>query len=185
MAIFASTLFSLAEMVAAKNADTTSWHTLRVLTYYALVLNLGGAFLSVVIIKMCSDARLAAAMQTLLSEENRHTRPATKDDPKWVNTGSDSDPLAVADGGTSEATTLKGYYPLLESFGVSPLFKWVIRINSWVVVLASVCTITAWSLWVFLNETLVTAGVTIIISGSTLILIVGVFITGNRAQGWR
>jgi hypothetical protein len=186
MALFASGLYSLAGMVADKSADanTTSWHALRVFTYSSIVLNLSGAVFSLVITKMCSDVPLAA-MQTLLSENNKHTPQATKDDPKWINKGSDGIPFAIADQGTLEATILEDHYTLLESFGMSSTYKWVIRINSGVLVVACVCTFTALSLWTFLNETLITAGVTMIVFGSTAILVASVFIMGNRGQGWR
>ena len=185
MALFASGLYSLAGMVAAKSseANTAPWHTLRVFTYSAIILNLSGAVFSLVITKMCSDLPLAA-LQTLLSESNKHT-PATKGDPKWINKGDDNIPFAAADEGTLEASILDDHYTLLESFGMSRSFKWVIRINSWILVIACVCTFTALSLWTFLNETLITAGVTMIVFGSTAITVACVFIIGNMAQGWR
>jgi hypothetical protein len=87
----------------------------------------------------------------------------------------------------AEVTILEDYYTLLESFGMSSSYKWVIPINSWVLVVAWVWIFTALStlvytptfvsppalsLWTFLNETLITAGVTMIVFGSTAILVV-------------
>jgi len=72
----------------------------------------------------------------------------------------DGHDMPKADEGTLETT-------ILESFGMSLSYKWVIRINSWVGVVACV--------WVylhrvvsFLNETLITAGVTMIVLGPRL-----------------
>jgi hypothetical protein len=63
LALFAGVLASLAQTVAG-NVDVdespASWKALRVFLYSAIMLNLSGAFVSLMMVKLCSDFPLAA-----------------------------------------------------------------------------------------------------------------------------
>jgi hypothetical protein len=62
LALFAGALASIAQTVATTvdEADSpASWKAMRVFLYSAIMLNFSGAFLSLMIVKMCSDLPLA------------------------------------------------------------------------------------------------------------------------------
>src|SRR5277367_2067711 len=63
MALFAGALASLAQIVAGsvdQDEGPASWKALRVFLYPAIMLNLSGAFISLMMVKVCTDFPLAA-----------------------------------------------------------------------------------------------------------------------------
>ncbi|KIM22694.1 hypothetical protein M408DRAFT_332815 [Serendipita vermifera MAFF 305830] len=64
MALFAGALVSLAQIMEGVDPEdpkttTASWQAMRVFLYGSVMLNLAGAFLSRITIKMCTDLSLA------------------------------------------------------------------------------------------------------------------------------
>jgi hypothetical protein len=62
LALFAGALTSIAQTVSATvdvDDSPASWKAMRVFLYSAIMLNFSGAFLSLMIVKMCSDLPLA------------------------------------------------------------------------------------------------------------------------------
>ena len=173
MALFAGALVSLAQIVSAadQNMDTTSvsWGALRVFLYSAIMLNLGGAFMSLITIKMCSDLPLAA-QQTLLREGHAGS----------------SHPLSkIARGETIDTNDLKNHFRLLRAMGMSPWYQRVDGLSTWMLIIACVCTFAALTFWVFLSGTIATAGVTMVIFGPVAIIIVIAFVYASQGQGWQ
>ncbi|KIM29792.1 hypothetical protein M408DRAFT_22657 [Serendipita vermifera MAFF 305830] len=211
MALFAAALVSLAQMIgdAAAQATGASWEALKFFTYAAIMLNLGGAFLSLIIIKMCSDLPLAAQQRLLEPGANdfttsgspygpplRRSAPTntssvmnTKDqavfDPNWIDTHNENIPLAAAQDGILSPEILVNHFLLLESFGMSKRYRIVDRLGAWSLVAACVCTFAAFSFWTFLTEGVATAGATMVIFGSTAIIVMTVYAIGSLGQGWR
>lgn len=76
MALFAGALASLAQSVAA-NVDTddspAAWKALRVFLYSAIMLNISGAFISLMLVKICSDFPLVAYES---ADQKRPEKPA-------------------------------------------------------------------------------------------------------------
>lgn len=173
MALFAGALVSLAQIVAgaAQTGDTTSasWAALRVFLYAAIMLNLGGAFLSLICIKMCSDLPLAAQQRLLREGSPTSTSALSK----------------VARGETLDADILGDHFGLLRIMGMSPWYRLVDQMSSWVLIVACVCTFIALTFWIFLSETIVTAGVTMVIFGPVAILVILVFVFASLGQGWQ
>jgi hypothetical protein len=129
------------------------------------------------VIKMCHDVPWTA-LRAQHSEMNRQAQQASEDhDHKGINKGSGGTSSSAADEGTLAPTTIvqQDRYTELESFGMSPMFKRLIKFNHWVFFAAYLCTATALGLQVLNKGTLVTAVGITIIYGSTTILAVGVF----------
>ena len=207
MALFATALVSLAQMIAgvdATNANTPSWAALRFFTYAAIILNLSGAVVSLVIIKMCSDVPLAAQQKILevdesdlrdtnqISSQNQHTLPSMRPstavsifDPEWITSRNRNISLAAAREGVLLPEILLDHFRLLESFGMSMKYRIVDQSANCILMAACACTFTATAFWTFLTESIVTAGITMISFGPTGILVLTVFLIGNRGQGWR
>jgi hypothetical protein len=208
MALFAAALVSLAQMVAsvdtAANTSTPSWEALRFFTYAAITLNLSGAVVSLIVIKMCSDIPLAAQQKLLevdesdltdtnqISSQNQHALVSIPPntavsifDPDWITPGNRNIPLAAARDGVLVPELLLDHFRLLESFGMSTNYRIVDKSTNRILMAACACTFTAMSLWVFLTESITTAGITMISFGSTAILVLTVFLIGNVGQGWR
>jgi hypothetical protein len=188
----------------ATNTNTLFWEALRFFTYTAIILNLGGAVVSLMIIKMCSDLPLAAQQKLLEIDESdltdihqgysqsHDTLPrippntvANIFDPNWITAKNRNIPLAAARDGVLVPDLLLDHFCLLEGFGMSKKYRIVDQSSSWVLMAASACTFVALCLWAFLTGAAITAGVTMISFGFTGILVVTVFLIGNRAQGWR
>jgi hypothetical protein len=208
MALFAAALVSLAQMIAAidnpTNTSTLSWEALRFFTYAAIILNLSGAVVSLMIIKMCSDLPLTAQQKLLEvnesdltdinqgSSQNQYALPSIPPntavsifDPDWITARNRNIPLAAARDGVLVPEILLDHFRLLESFGMSEKYRTVDQSSSWVLMAACACTFAALGLWIFLTEANITAGITMISFGSTGILVLTVFLIGNRGQGWR
>ncbi|KIM29790.1 hypothetical protein M408DRAFT_328615, partial [Serendipita vermifera MAFF 305830] len=139
MALFAGALISLAQIVAgAGNGDDTSslsWGALRVSLYAAIMLNLGGAFLSLICIKMCSDLPLAAQQRLLREGCANSTTPLSK----------------LARDETLEQEILGDHFYLLTTMGMSPWYRLVDQLSTYVLIAACVCTFIALTFWVFLS----------------------------------
>jgi hypothetical protein len=217
MALFAAALVSLAQMIAsvdtatntntvdtAANTNTPSWEALRFFTYTAIVLNLSGAVVSLMVIKMCSDVPLAAQQKLLevdesdltdtnqTSSQNQHALPSIPPDtavsifdPEWITARNRNIPLAAAREGVLVPELLLDHFRLLESFGMSTKYRIVDQSASLILMAACACTSAAMGLWIFLTESIVTAGITMISFGSTGILVLTVFLIGSLGQGWR
>jgi len=165
MALFAGALASFAQMANSVNGPTIintssiSWGAWLVFLYAAIIFSLAGSFLSLVIIKMCSDLPLAIRQRIL------HSRvPASGDLP--------------------ETEVLEDHFGLLEAYGMSTNYKLVDRLAGFVLLAACVCTFTALTFWVFLSETKVTAGVTMVLFGVTAIIVLHAYVVGTNGQGW-
>jgi hypothetical protein len=127
MALFAGALASLAQCLESVDKgvtlSSTSWLALRAFLYGAIMLNLCGAFLSLVIIKMCCDLPLAR-----FQRESRGIAPP--EIPSGV------DPWSR--------------YALLHRAGMTRFFFIVEELCYWFLVFACVCTFTTLTLWVSL-----------------------------------
>lgn len=171
--LLAGALVSLAQIVAGavKNGDTSSpsWDALYVFVYSAIMLNIGTAFFSLFCVKLCSDLPLAA-QQRLLREDNA------------ISTSTLS---RIARGETLDVDTLGDHFGLLRSMGMSPWYRMVDLMSSWLLILACVCTFIALTFWVFLSESISTAGVTMVVFGPVAILIILVFALASLGQGWK
>lgn len=207
MALFAAALVSLAQMIAAAAEKTgASWEAMRFFTYAAIMLNLGGAFISLVIIKMCSDVPRAAQQKIVtwgesdlmnvsyqppsipktarITPSGNLNTTATPVNPDWITTKNENIPLSAAQGGILIPEILQDHFLLLESFGMSKKYRFVDRVASWALVAACVCTFAALSFWTFLTEAVVTAGVTMIAFGLTAIIVTTVYFIGSFGQNW-
>jgi hypothetical protein len=172
MALFAGALVSLAQLVGSPNsgpnANSASWSAMMVFLYSAIMLSLGGAFLSLLAIKMCSDLPLAAQQKLLREGSAASNSPLSK----------------IARGETLGSEILEDHFGLLESFGMSNGYRHVDRLCFLVPVAASVCTFAALTFWVFLSETIITAGITMVTFGSVAIIVGYVFNLAGHGQGW-
>jgi hypothetical protein len=75
LALFAGALASIAQTVAGtvdEPDSPASWKALRVFLYSAIMLNFSGAFLSLMIVKMCSDLPLALALSQKEKPQPKH-----------------------------------------------------------------------------------------------------------------
>jgi hypothetical protein len=201
MALFAGALASFAQMVNGVDptkTDTTtlSWGALLVFLYSAIMLSLAGSFLSLIVIKMCSDLPLAA-QQKILEEgsplSNRSTflsgsGPRSAFPFAFVSSVSSHKhkPLSTiaARGGKIDAYILANRSRLLEHFGMSRGFKVVDRMGSFVLLAACICTCAALTFWIFLSEPIVTAGVTMVCFGVTAIIVILAYGFATDGQGW-
>jgi heme A synthase len=172
MALFAGALVSLAQLVGTSNSssdgNSVSWSALLVFLYSAIMLNLGGAFLSLLAIKMCSDLPLAAQQKLLREGSAASKSPLSR----------------IARGETLGTEILEDHFGLLESFGMSRGYRHVDYLCFSSLMAASVCTFVALTFWVFLSETNVTAGITMITFGPVAIIVVRVFVLAGYGQGW-
>jgi hypothetical protein len=165
MALFAGALSSFAQIVSAVDPATVdktsvSWGALLVFLYAAIILSLSQCFISIIIIKMCSDLPLAVRQRILVSHV-----PASGDPP--------------------EADILADHFRLLEAYGMSTEYKQVDRLAGLVLILACICTFTSLTIWIFLSETIATAGVTMVFFGATAIIVIYAYVVGTNGQGWR
>jgi len=165
MALFAGALASFAQIAssvdpAIMDKSSISWGAWLVFLYAAIIFSLAGSFLSLVIIKMCSDLPLAIRQKILLSRV-----PATDDLP--------------------EAEVLADHFRLLEAYGMSTNYKLIDKLAGVVFLAACVCTFTALTFWIFLSETKATSGVTMVLFGITAVIVLGAYIVGTSEQGWR
>jgi hypothetical protein len=133
MALFAGALVSLAQIVEAVTTDTTSasWQALRTFLYGAIMLNLSGAFLSLVTIKMCSDL-------TITRRRNPSQSPPGATFEVQTNTV------------TGNAIRHSRVKTLLDA-GMSPGYKFVDISNALVMTSACISTFASLTFWVFLN----------------------------------
>ena len=194
-------IVSLPSLPGPIDTSGAAWQALRGFTFSAIVLNLGGAFISLMIIKMCTDVPLAAQRRVLEGTDSPlqpSTRPPNMNLPtapltrtpnplsnahlKWVFPNNDNMPLAVAQGGVLVPDLLNNRFLLLERFGMSKWYKNVDLAISWVVISACICTFAALTFWVFLNEWVVTAGLTMISFISTAVIAIGVLFVGGYGQ---
>jgi hypothetical protein len=172
MVLFAGALVSFAQIVSGVDPTTTntgsvSWGALLVFLYGAIILSLGGSFLSLIVIKMCSDLPLAA-QKRILRERSATRKPLSH----------------VAAGGLLSEHVLAHHFLLLETFGMSTTYRLVIRLSDLVLIAACVCTFAALTFWVFLSETIITAGVTMIFFGATGIIVIVAYIIAGNGQQW-
>jgi ethanolamine transporter EutH len=165
MALFAGALVSLAQIVegvdtTSTDTTTASWQALRIFLYGSIMLNLAGAFLSLLTIKMCSDLPLAY--------HQRQLGPGTNADIKL--------PAGVKDWHRSG---------VLLGAGMSRYYSWIDITSTLMLVAACVCTFSALAFWVLLN-TLdpKTSGITMIIFGSVAIVVLGAFAITSLGERW-
>ncbi|KIM29259.1 hypothetical protein M408DRAFT_121521 [Serendipita vermifera MAFF 305830] len=176
---------SLAQMIAsiatAVDTNSGSWVALRFFTFSAIILNLSGAFLSLVTIKMCSDVPVAA--QQMVVKDRRASLRTTR----YLVTPEDLNiPMGVASGkGFLSPTILGNHFLLLRCFGMSKWYKAVDRASSGVLVLACICTFAALTFWMFLNEPQATAGFTMIVGGSSATIVICAVMIAVFNQKWR
>jgi hypothetical protein len=157
------------------------WVALRFFTFSAIILNLGGAFLSLITIKMCSDLPVAAQQRVIKDR----TAP-TRDTPYFLIAEDLDIPLRVATGvGILSPTILDDHFLLLKCFGMSKWYRFVDRATSGVLVVACACTFAALTFWMFLNEPQTTAGVTMITFGLAAIVTICALLIAVSRQGWR
>lgn len=192
LALFASALVSLAQMIASVSTSTVidtsggSWVALRFFTFSAIILNLVGAFLSLVIIKMCSDLPVAAQQKVTRQTGTKNRATQERDIQYWITPEHWNIPYGVATGlGILPPHILENHFLLLRCFGMSKWYEFVDRSSSVVLVLACVCTVAALTFWMFLNEPQMTAGVTMITFGSAAIISICALSISVVGQGWR
>jgi len=183
--LFASALVSLAQMIATVSStvdtDGSSWVALRFFTFSAIILNLSGAFLSLITIKMCSDLPVAAQQRVI---KDRTAPP--RDTPYFITVEDLDIPFRVATGvGILSPTILDDHFLLLKCFGMSKWYRFVDRASSMVLVVACACTFAALTFWMFLNEPQMTAGVTMITFGLAAIITICALLLALSRQGWR
>jgi hypothetical protein len=164
MALFAGALTSFAQIASSVDPSTadkgsTSWGVWLVFLYAAILFSLAGSFLSLMVIKMCSDLPLAIRQRILFSPV-----PASGDLP--------------------EAEVLADHFRLLEAYGMSTKYKLVDRLAGFVLLAACVCTFTSLTFWIFLSETKATAGVTMVLFGLTAIIFLCAYMIGIAGRGW-
>jgi len=184
MALFAGALVSFAQIVNGVNPSTTntqsvSWGALLVFLYGAIMLSLAGSFLSLIMIKMCSDLPLAV-QQTILSKS-----PTRTIIPGHVAVGGQisEDVLASHFGQISE-DVLASHFLLLETFGMSVSYKRVVRLSNLVLIATCISTFMAFTFWLFLSEAIIIAGLTMIFFGAAAIIVTFAYITAGNGQGW-
>jgi len=194
MGLFAGALVSLAQIVnAVPETNITapiSWGAMIVFLYSAIMLSLSGSFLSLVVIKMCSDVPLAA-QQKILDEGRPDLITPTENTAAEANIN--NTPLSPRGGPLSNVVNgevltrhiLSHNRRLLKYFGMSDQFKVVDRLTGFVLIAASVCTFAALAFWIFLSQNLVTAGLTMVFFGLIAIFVVYVYALAIRKQGWR
>lgn len=159
MALFTGALASLAQTLSGDSmidkADTpASWKALRVFLYSAIILNFSGAFLSLAVVKMCTDLPLAAHQAMLLNgPKASHNQPGTVSQ-------------LLIDSGMS-----RGYNTVNLSLTV-------------VFVSACICTFATLTFWVLLSETSIVAGITMIVFGLVGLNAIVVSVITGRGQNW-
>jgi hypothetical protein len=163
MALFAAALVSLAQIVEGvdkTDTTTTSWQALRVFLYGAIMLNLAGAFLSLLTIKMCTDLPLAYHQRQTGRQKNADIK-LPNDVVDWHRSG------------------------ILLGAGMSRYYAWIDLSSTLVLISACVCTFSSLTFWVLLN-TLdpKTSGITMIIFGSVAIVVLGSFAITSLGEGW-
>jgi hypothetical protein len=174
MALFAGALASFAQIVngvdpTKTDTSTFSWGALLVFLYSAIMLSLAGSFLSLIVIKMCSDLPLASQQKVLEERSPLSHKPLSS---------------VAARSGQIDAFILANRSRLLEHFGMSKGFKVVDRMGSFVLLAACVCTCAALTFWIFLSEPIVTAGVTMVCFGVTAIIVILAYRFATNGQGW-
>jgi hypothetical protein len=181
--LLASALVSLVQTVASVSTDTTSpsWQALRGFIYSAIILNLSGAFLALMTIKMCSDLPVVAQQKLIDGLTTSNVPMSSIVEPDWITPEHDNIPFAatIAGKGVLSVKILGDHFLLLRCFGMSRWYKAVVRISSWVLVAACVCSFAALTLWMFLSESVTTAGLTMIPFGITAIIVICVFLVGG------
>jgi hypothetical protein len=169
LALFAGALVSLAQIMenVTNNNTSASWQALRVFLYGAIMLNLTGAFLSLVTIKMCSDLPLANYQKQFKS-----SLPTTS--------------AAVA------PTIPNGVKPwsrlgILLDAGMSPNYTFVDEASKWVLVASGVSTFASLTFWVFLNSNNWNTAViiTMVLFVPAALVVIRAFLIASRGEGWR
>jgi len=163
MALFAGALVSLAQIVesTAQQVDTrpASWQALRVFLYSATILNLTGAFLSLVIIKMCSDLPLAYYQRSC-----RGVTPPTPL-PKGVEPWSRRAILIEA--------------------GMYRRYTFVDGASTLMLLAAIVFTFASFTFWVLLNsQNGITSGVTVTFFGIAALVAFCAFLVAAKGEQW-
>ncbi|KAG8820816.1 hypothetical protein FRC19_008574 [Serendipita sp. 401] len=166
MPLFAGAFVGLAQIVEGVDPEKTkatshSWRALRVFLYGAIMLSLLGAFLSLIIIKMCSDLPIARYQRELKKSQ------------------------AIADPQERPSIEPLSREEILIDAGISPSYFFVDTTSAWVLIFACLFGFISLAFWVAVSaDSRVTAGFTLtifILCG--MIFIVTVRIAG-RAQGW-
>jgi hypothetical protein len=147
-ALFAGALFTLAQLIAGYDTNTTSWAALRFFTYSAIVLSLNGTFMGLLCIDACAHLQRNARLKLLAD--------------------SDSWPGRVARGETLPREILTNNVELLRVFGISRGFETTESIISLSLLFAFIFTITSVTLWVWLSQTYVVAGLITITIGAAI-----------------
>ncbi|KAG8831807.1 hypothetical protein FRC18_005952 [Serendipita sp. 400] len=177
MPLFAGAFVGLAQIVEGVDPEKTkttshSWRALRVFLYGAIMLSLLGAFLSLIIIKMCSDLPIARYQRGLKKKSQAIADPALDIESKSLpQERSSIEPLSREE--------------ILLDAGISPSYFFVDTTSAWVLIFACLFGFISLAFWVAVSaDSRVTAGFTLtifILCG--MIFIVTVRIAG-RAQGW-
>lgn len=172
MALFAGALVSFAQIINGVDSSTgdtssVSWGALLVFLYGSIILSFGGSLISLTVIKMCSDVPIAA-QQKILREGVAKSKTLSQ----------------IAAGGVLSEYALANHFVLLERFGMSKAYKVVIRASNLVFIATSICTFTTLTFWVFLSETIITAGVTMIFFGGTAIIVIAAYLIAGNGQRW-
>ncbi|KIM27174.1 hypothetical protein M408DRAFT_170476 [Serendipita vermifera MAFF 305830] len=166
MALFAGALVSLAQIVEGVDSEdskttTASWQAMRIFLYGSVMLNLAGAFLSLLTIKMCTDLPLAY-----------HQWKSGKRDGPRVNR-----PDRVKDWHR---------FGLLLEAGMSRHYATVDHMSTLALILACVCTFASLTFWVCLNTlNVITSGITMIIFGLVGIAVIVAFVMTIVGEGWK
>ncbi|KIM21412.1 hypothetical protein M408DRAFT_333486 [Serendipita vermifera MAFF 305830] len=166
MALFAGALVSLAQIVEGVDSEdpkttTASWQAMRVFLYGSVMLNLAGAFLSLLTIKMCTD--LPLAYHQWKSKQRKGpvvNRPHGLEE--WHRFG------------------------LLLEAGMSRRYASLDRMSTLVLILACICTFASLTFWVCLNTlNVITSGITMIIFGSGGLVVITAFVMTSVGEGWK
>jgi hypothetical protein len=124
------------------------------------MLNLAGAFLSLLTIKMCTDLPLAYH--------------------QWQNGQGKNADIKVPDG-------VKEWHRsgILLGAGMSRYYAWIDLTSTLVLIAACVCTFSSLTFWVLLNTVNPkTSGITMIIFGSVAVVVLGAFAITSLGEGW-
>lgn len=175
MGLFAGALVSFAQIVSGVDENkidkhSIAWGALLIFLYGAIMLSLGGSFLSLIIIKMCSDLPLAAQQRVLTEQFSSSTKLLSE-----VARGRQTIPAYI----------LESHFRLLENFGMAPEYRMVHVVSGLVLISACVCTFIALTLWVFISEAIITAGITMVFFVLIAFIVIMVYFFASNGQGWR
>ncbi|KIM23121.1 hypothetical protein M408DRAFT_28135 [Serendipita vermifera MAFF 305830] len=164
MALFAGALVSLAQIVEGVGSEdpkttTASWQAMRVFLYGSVMLNLGGAFLSLLTIKMCTDLPLAYHQST--DKEGKNIKLPHGVEPQYR-------------------------FGLLLKAGMSRHYATVDHMSTMALILACMCTFASLTFWVCLNTpSAITSGLTMIIFGLVGLGAISAFVMTSLGEGWK